>query len=176
MELSHWGRVTHICVRKLTIIGSDNDLSPDRHQAIISTCAGMLLIEPLGTNFNEFFIEIKISSLTNFNLKVWSVKVAATLYRPQCVKHCCRSDDDVIKWKHFPRYWPFVPFSLICVWMNGCVNNREAGDLRRYRAHYDVIVMSSPLSRPLTSILLISVDLMSISITHRLMYLLYYAS
>ena len=32
-------------------------------------------------------------------------------------------------------------FSLICVWINGWVNNREAGDLRRYRGHYDVIVM-----------------------------------
>ena len=69
--------------------------------------------------------------------------------------------DDVIKWKHFPRYWPFVRgihrspvnsphkgqwrgalmFSLIFVWINGWVNNGEAGDLRRYRAHYDVIVM-----------------------------------
>ena len=69
--------------------------------------------------------------------------------------------DDVIKWKHFPRYWHFVRgihrspvnsphkgqwrgaliFSLICVWINGWVNNREAGDLRRYRVHYDFIVM-----------------------------------
>ena len=70
--------------------------------------------------------------------------------------------DDVIKWKHFPRNWPFVRgihvpvpvnsphkgqwrgalmLSLICVWINGWVNNREAGDLRRYRGHYDVIVM-----------------------------------
>ena len=69
--------------------------------------------------------------------------------------------DEVIKWKHFPRNWPFVRgfhrspvnsphkgqwrgalmFSLICVWINGWVNNREAGDLRRYRAHYDVTVM-----------------------------------
>ena len=69
--------------------------------------------------------------------------------------------DDVIKWKHFPRYWPFVRgihrspvnsphkgqwrralmFTLICVWINGCVNNREAGDLRRYCAHYGVTVM-----------------------------------
>ena len=69
--------------------------------------------------------------------------------------------DDVIKWKHFPRYWPFVRgiprssvnsphkgqwrgalmFSLICARLNGWVNNREAGDLRRHRAHYDVIVM-----------------------------------
>ena len=69
---------------------------------------------------------------------------------------------DFIKWKHFPRYWPFVrgihrspvnsphksqwrgalKFSLICVWINGWVNNRDAGDLRRYRAHYDVTVMT----------------------------------
>ena len=72
-----------------------------------------------------------------------------------------RSWDDVIKWKHLPRYWPFVQgihrspvnfphkcqwrgalmFSLNCVWINGWVNNREAGDLRRYRTHYDVTVM-----------------------------------
>ena len=71
------------------------------------------------------------------------------------------SHDDVIKWKHFPRNWPFVQgihrspvnsqhkgqwrgalvLSLICVWINGWVNNREAGDLRRYCPHYDVIVM-----------------------------------
>ena len=61
----------------------------------------------------------------------------------------------------FPRYWPFVRgihrspvnsphkgqwrgalmFSLICVWIIGWVNNREAGDMRRYRANYDVIAM-----------------------------------
>ena len=69
-----------------------------------------------------------------------------------------RYHDDVIKWKHFPRYWPFVRgihrptvnsphkgqwcgalmFSLICAWIYGWVNNREAGDLRCHRAHYDV--------------------------------------
>ena len=77
--------------------------------------------------------------------------------------------EDVIKWKHFPRYWPFVrgihrvtgefptqrpvtrsfDVSLICTWtqktvpevINVWVNNRETGDLKRHRAHYDVIVM-----------------------------------
>ena len=73
--------------------------------------------------------------------------------------------DDVIKWKHFPRYWPFVRgihqspvnsphkgqwrgalmFSLICAGINGWVNNREAGYLRRGRAHYDVTLMKVPL-------------------------------
>ena len=70
-------------------------------------------------------------------------------------------DDDVIKWKHIPRYWPFVRgilrspvnsphkgqwrgalmCSLICAWLNGWVNNREVGDLRRHRTHCDDIVM-----------------------------------
>ena len=54
--LTHWGRVTHICVSKLTIIGSDHGLSPGRRQAIIWTNAGILLIRPLGTNFSEMFI------------------------------------------------------------------------------------------------------------------------
>ena len=69
--------------------------------------------------------------------------------------------DDVIKWKHFPRNWPFVrgihrspvnsphkgqwrgalKFSLICARINSWVNNGEAGDLRRHHGHYDVIVM-----------------------------------
>ena len=49
LALTHWGRVTHICVSKLTIIGSDNGLSPDRRQAIIWNNAGILLIGPLGT-------------------------------------------------------------------------------------------------------------------------------
>ena len=92
---------------------------------------------------------------------------------------CCILDD-VIKWRHFPRNWPFVRgnprslvnsphkgqwrgalmFSLICVWIKGWVNNRQAGDLRRDRAHYDVIVMAatqhssqnngnSPITKPI---------------------------
>ena len=44
LVLTHWGRVTHICVSELTIIGSDNDLSPGRRQAIIWTNGGILLI------------------------------------------------------------------------------------------------------------------------------------
>ena len=72
---------------------------------------------------------------------------------------CPVDHDDVIKWKHFPRYWPFVRgihhwlvnsphkgqwrgvlmISLICTWI--WVNNVEASDLLRHRAHYDVTVM-----------------------------------
>ena len=61
--LTHWGRVTHICVGNLIIIGSDNGLSPGRRQAIIWTNAGILLIGTLGTNFTEILIEIQTFSL-----------------------------------------------------------------------------------------------------------------
>ena len=71
-----------------------------------------------------------------------------------------KGHDDVIKWRHFPPYWPFVQgiyrlpvyvphkgqcrgalmFSLTCAWINGWANNREAGDLRRHRAHCVVTI------------------------------------
>ena len=71
------------------------------------------------------------------------------------------SNDDVMKWNHFLRYWPSVlgnhrspvnsphkgqwrgalMFPLICAWINVWANNRETGDLRRHHAHYDAIAM-----------------------------------
>ena len=78
--LTQWGRATHICVGKLTIIGSDNGLSPGRRQAIIWTNAGILLIGPLGTNFNEIFIEIHTFSFKKIHLKMSSGK-----WRPFCL-------------------------------------------------------------------------------------------
>ena len=57
-NLTHWGRVTHKCVSKLTIIDPDNGLSPGQRQAIIWTNAGILLIRTLGTNFSEILCEI----------------------------------------------------------------------------------------------------------------------
>ena len=57
-SLNQWGGVTHIYVNNLTIISSDNGLSPGRRQAIIWTNARILLIGPLGTKFSEILIEI----------------------------------------------------------------------------------------------------------------------
>ena len=71
--LTHWGRVTHICVGNLTIIGSDNGLSPDRRQAIIWTNAGIMLIRNLGTNFREILREIHTLLFKNMHLKMSSV-------------------------------------------------------------------------------------------------------
>ena len=71
--------MTHICVSKQTIIGSDNGVSPGRHQAIIWTNAGILLIGILGTNFREILILIRIFSLKKMDLKLSSAK-----WRPFC--------------------------------------------------------------------------------------------
>ena len=78
--LTHWGREMHICVGKLTIIASDNGLSPGWRQAIIWTNAGILLIGPLGTNCNEILIEIHTFSFKKMHLKMSSAK-----WRPCCL-------------------------------------------------------------------------------------------
>ena len=77
---THWGRVTHICVSKLTIIGSDNGLSLGRRQAIIWTNAKILLIWTLGTNFSEILSEIHAFSLKKMHLKMSYAK-----WRPFCL-------------------------------------------------------------------------------------------
>ena len=85
-HLTHWDRVTYICVSNLTITGSDNGLSPGRRQAIIWTSAAILLIEPLGTNFSESLIEMHTSSFKEMHLKRSSAK-----WRPFCLglnRHC----------------------------------------------------------------------------------------
>ena len=66
--------MTHICVGKLTLIGSDNGLSPGRRQAIILTKAGILLIRPLGTNFSEILIGNQTFSFKRMHLKMSSAK------------------------------------------------------------------------------------------------------
>ena len=107
----------------------------------------------LKRSFTLLFINADFPDRNVPEINLWCSPVAALV-----LEHC---HDDVIKSKHFPLNWPFVRgihrspmnsphkgqwrgalmFSLICVWIIGWVKNREAGDLRRYCAHYDVIVM-----------------------------------
>ena len=70
----------HICVGNLTIIGSDNGLSPGRRQAIIWTNAGIVLIGPLGTNFSEILAEI-----VTFSFKKMYLNVSSAKWRPFCL-------------------------------------------------------------------------------------------
>ena len=89
--LTHWGRVTHIFVGNLTSLGPDNGLSPGRHQSIIWSDAGILLIGPLGTNFSEILIDIHTFSFTKMHLKM-SAKwhpfcLSLNVLRSQSVRH-----------------------------------------------------------------------------------------
>ena len=79
-SLTHWGRDTHISVSKLTIIDSDNGLSPDRRQTIIWTNTGILLIGILGTNFSETLSEIQ-----TFSFKKTYLKMSSGKWRPFCL-------------------------------------------------------------------------------------------
>ena len=108
-----------------------------RHAHMAYRLRGMPLSKPVITEFNDGHTYIRFTNTGKVN------------------------HDDVIKWKHFPRYWPFVRgihrspvnyphkgqwrgalmFSLNCAWTNGWENNRDANDLRRHRAYYDVTVI-----------------------------------
>ena len=96
--------MTHICVSKPTIIGSDNGLSPDRRQVIIRTSAGILLIGPLGTNFSEILIEIHAFSFKKMHLKMLSGK-----WRPFCLGL------NVLRWPHIIVCWIEMNVSMIKV-------------------------------------------------------------
>ena len=100
--LTHWGRVTHICVGNLTIIGSDNGLSPGRRQAIIWTNAGILLIGPLGTNFSEILIKI-----ITFSFKKMRLKVSSAKRRPFCLGL------NVLRTEYCHYIWFLVPYPVI---------------------------------------------------------------
>ena len=93
-RLTHWGRATHICIGKLTIIGSDNGLPPGRRQAIIWTNDEILLIRPFGTNFSEILIGNQTFSFMKMHLEMLSVKC-----RPFC------PGGDELMGQGFP-WWP----------------------------------------------------------------------
>ena len=78
--LTHWGRATHICVSKLTIIASDNGLSPGRRQAITCNNAGILSIGLFGRKISEILIEI-----LTFSFKKMRLKVSSAIWRPFCL-------------------------------------------------------------------------------------------
>ena len=137
------------------IISSENRVSPSRRQAFTWTndhhvlwcyMASLGHSELAWLGADESWMDVNVN--TGSECIHWRIPKR-------------RIHDDVIKWKHFPRYWPFVRglhrspvnsphkgqwrgtlmFSLIFAWINGWVNNREAGDLRRHRAHDDVTLM-----------------------------------
>ena len=121
--LTHWGRVMHICVSKLTSIVSDNGLSPGWRQAIIWTNAGILLIGPLGTNSSEILIGIRT---------FWFKKMSSGKWRPFCFGlNVSTSNDHHIyrEWeaKDFIRLW-IVTLKWKCqhfdeIFISGCTGS-----------------------------------------------------
>ena len=118
---THWGRVTHICVGNLTIIGSHNGLLPGRRHAIIWTNAGILLIRPLGTNFSEILIGIQTFSFKKIYLKMSSTKwrpfclglnVLITSHNIVCQYTRTYTNDTKAPAHQHPQYW-FTIFSII---------------------------------------------------------------
>ena len=129
--------MTHICVNKLTSIGSDNGLSPGRRQAIIWTNAGILLIWTLGTNFSEILSQIRAYSFKKMHFKMASAK-----WRPFChglneltQRHRNKNKETSVKRretlnrlrsifpnmiKHFDYQSPllFLIMYLVCTWRN----------------------------------------------------------
>ena len=109
--ITRWDRVTHICVRKLTTIGSDNGLSPARRQANIWTNAGILLIGPLGTNFSEIFYPNSSIFINENALENVVCEMACILSRPQC--------DNIRRIWWYLGYYIILCVELVCmfVWL-----------------------------------------------------------
>ena len=127
--------MTHICIGKPTIIGSDNGSAPGRRQAIIWTNAGILLIGPLGINFNEMLIEINIFSFKKMHLKLSSAKwrlfrlglkeLIPEALRGQgmkgCVAHCCCTHC-ILEWGLYST-WPTsqIKRTVLVLMLNVCL-------------------------------------------------------
>ena len=121
--LTHWGLVTHIWVSKLTIIGSDNGLSPRQHQVIIRTNAVILTIRPKGTYFGEILLKIK-----NFSLKKMHLKMSSAKWRPFCLRlnvltHWGRDKMDAISQTTFSR--AFSSMKIVVFWLDFHLNMFE---------------------------------------------------
>ena len=115
--LTHWGRVTHICVSKLTTIGSDNGLSPGRRQAIIWTNARILFIRTLGTNFSEILGKIHSFSFKKMHLKMSSAKgrlFSLGLNELRGSKFQMNGSD-LNKWKEHQNSRPFKGYQTTCL-------------------------------------------------------------
>ena len=111
--LINWGRVTHIYVSELTIIVSDNGLSPGRCQVIIWTSAGILLFRTLGTNLSEILSEIHKLSFRKIHFKMSSGKL-----RPSCLGLNVLNTRSYrcLAHSHCPNWWVVCQKHCRCQW------------------------------------------------------------
>ena len=85
----------------------------------------------------NFFMEIYVTIINEFQ----KTTMNCCVFYIFCAGRCIPDLRSAVNSPHKGQWRGALIFSLICVWLNGCINNREAGDLRRYRAHYDVSVI-----------------------------------
>ena len=119
--LTHWGRVMHVFVNKLTIIGSDNGLSPDRCQGIIWTNAGILLTWTLGTNFTEMLSKIQTFSFKKMHLinMIMLIMLLMGLMRKQKVMFHRQKNPPQFDKEHLTKFLLSLTvrmISLSCIW------------------------------------------------------------
>ena len=107
LPLTHWRRMTHICVSELSITGSDNGWSPCQHQAITWTNAGILLIRTQGIYFSEILSGIHTFSFTKMHFKMSPAKVQQ-LYIGLTVS-TCHIQNHVYWYYRRPLYWHSYP-------------------------------------------------------------------
>ena len=129
--LIHWGRVTHICVSKIIIIGSHNGLSPGRRQAVIWTNDGISLIGPLQTSFSEIWIQINTFSFTKLHLKMSSGK-----YRPYCLGLNVLIE---MLWKLCESHSYICTIHIAIIWGNACIST-----------HNPLVLLQTMISRIIT--------------------------
>ena len=131
-SLTHWGQATHIWVSKLTIIVSDNGLSPDRRQAIIWNNVGMLSIGLLGTNFSEILIKI-----LTFSFKKMRLKMSSGKWRPSCLGLNVLRGHSLIG-VGFPITWDScqtilaLQWEFLYLWNHVFLVNRGPGSMKHY--------------------------------------------
>ena len=85
-----------------------------------------------------------ITQLGDWRMETWQLALTGSLsclHPPISLVVLCHSEHMPMPSRYKGQWRGALMFYLICVWINGWVSNREAGDLRRYRAHYDVTVM-----------------------------------
>ena len=120
-----------------------------------------IILHPIFYTLQMFFFYRHFAFLSRSSWVTPDIKPGANVWWSHVLWKSILNHDEVIKWTHFPRYWPFVwwihrspvnslrkhqwrgalMFSFICTWTNSWANNEDVGDLRRHYAHYDVIVM-----------------------------------
>ena len=156
--LTHWGLVTSCGVLIMGQIFAGNGLSPSRRQAI--TCMSMLFESKEGNYIQLKKMRFKMSPAQcwPFRCVLNNIK-AQRLYASNCAKHMMTSSNGNIfrvtghlcreftgqRWIPLTKasWRGALTFPLICVWINDWISNGEAGDFRRHRAHYGIIVLTS---------------------------------